>query len=335
MKRADVAIVGGGVMGCATAWALARAGREVVLFERYEIGHTKGSSHGSARIFRESYTDPQYVRMMREAIPLWRDLEEELGEQLLAVTGAVNIGERLGYLIASMTAAGSPFEIWHGSELDDRFPGVSGRGHDVVFDPTAGVVFAERAWRAFAEAARRHGATIHENAPATFDASDDEVRVNDVVAKAVVVTAGPWVGDLVPGIAVRTTRETIGFYDVERMNGIPVLIDWSRPLVYGVPTPEGTFKTGRHIAGVEAHPESSGTPDADSLRFIDEWMVHHLPGREMVRTRAETCMYTNTADESFIMRRDGRVIVGSPCSGHGFKFAPLIGERLAALAMEL
>ncbi|MCA1830981.1 MAG: FAD-dependent oxidoreductase, partial [Actinobacteria bacterium] len=314
MKRTDVAIIGGGVMGCATAWALARAGREVVLFEQFDIGHARGSSHGSARIFRESYTDPAYVRMMREAIPLWRELEDEAGEQLLAVTGALNLGD-VEPLERAMAEAGSPFEILEGAELTGRFPNVDA-GERAIFDPTAGVVFAERAWRAFAAAARAHGATIVQNARATFTVHDDRVDVNEIKASCVVLACGPWIADLMPDLPVRTTRETVCYYDAAEL---PVLIEWDRPLVYGLPTPDGIYKAGRHIAGTAVHPGSATTHDEDSARMVDDWMSSRVQSRAVRRIGAETCMYTNTEDECFIVRREGRVVVGSTCSGHGFK----------------
>jgi sarcosine oxidase len=328
VRRVDVAIVGGGVMGCATAWALARRGRSVVVFEQYEIGHARGSSHGSARIFRESYTDPQYVQMMRDALPLWRALEDEAGEQLLSVTGAINVGT-LEPLVDAMAAAGSAFEVL--PDASARFPDVA--AVPAVFDPTAGVVHAERAWRAFAARAVAIGAEIIQNTRAQPRVMEDAVRIADVEAGTCVITAGAWVGDLVPDIAVHTTSETVSYFDVGGAHDLPVILDWSEPLVYAVPETEGwLYKLGRHHAGPAAHPDDARTPDRSVWKHDHQWLARHLPERAPSGVHQETCMYTTTADESFILERRGNVVIGSPCSGHAFKFAPLIGERIADLA---
>jgi sarcosine oxidase len=94
------------------------------------------------------------------------------------------------------------------------------------------------------------------------------------------------------------------------------------------------LKAGEHIAGPETDPDGEGAPDGDSVRRLESWVAERYPHAEATAHFAETCLYTNTADEHFVLERHGRVVVGSPCSGHGFKFAPLIGRRLAALAGE-
>lgn len=333
-RRVDVVVIGCGVMGAATARALARAGEEVVVFERFTIPHARGSSHGSARVFRMSYPDPTYVRMMREALPLWRELEDERGEQLLAVTGALNVGARAGELEPSFVAAGVPFEWLDAAESARRFPAVAPAAG--LFDPTAGIVAAEQAWLALVSSARAHGAEVVENARASVAVTGGEPVVTvggeEVRARRVVVTAGPWLGELLPqrSAAVRTTRETVTYYDVGTLDGVPVILDWDDPFVYALPTPAGTLKAGLHHGGPEADPEEDAAPAAATTAVTDGWVRARLGTAR--RVAEETCFYTTTPDEAFILERDGPVVVGSPCSGHGFKFAPLIGARLAALA---
>jgi sarcosine oxidase len=111
-----------------------------------------------------------------------------------------------------------------------------------------------------------------------------------------------------------------------------VLVEWAVPLAYGLPTPSLGLKTGEHHVGPERDPDDPGGPNESSVARLSDWVSRRYPAADPVPERAETCLYTNVEDERFILERHGPIVVGSPCSGHGFKFAPLIGERLADLA---
>src|ERR687885_2261010 len=121
-RDAEVVVVGGGVAGLATAWALARAGREVVVLEQFGVGHAGGSSHGHARIFRLVYDDPHYVRLAQRALPLWREVERETGRQVLRTTGSVDLGPGLEERRAVLEACGVEFEVLAAAELVARHP---------------------------------------------------------------------------------------------------------------------------------------------------------------------------------------------------------------------
>jgi len=335
VTRADVVVVGCGVMGAATARALAMNGHGVVVLERFEIGHASGSSHGSARIYRHSYTDARYVRMMHDALPLWRALEEEAGERLLVETGAVNIGENLDELERAISVGGGSPQRFSPEEVLARF-GVRAP-LAAVFDPSAGVVRADAAWRALTSSAVNHGAVMKENARvlALRPRGDrvDVVTENETIdARTAIVTAGAFARELLApagiDLPVRVTRETVSYFPVSA--AVPVIIDWSDPLVYALPAGDGTLKIGRHITGPVADPEGREEPRHDAEARA--WIAEHVPAAGTTPRAQETCLYTMTADENFILERHGPVVVGSPCSGHGFKFAPLIGARLAAMA---
>ena len=108
---------------------------------------------------------------------------------------------------------------------------------------------------------------------------------------------------------------------------------WEHPAIYALNAPGEGLKAGEHIAGEAASPDEAGAPDEESVARVSEWVRRWWPGADPHPHRSETCFYTNTPDEHFVLERKGRIVVGSPCSGHGFKFAPLIGERLADLAL--
>jgi sarcosine oxidase len=334
--------VGAGIMGSATAAALARAGREVVLVERFRVGHRRGSSHGAARIFRFSYPDPLYVGMMQEALPLWRRLEEETGEMILTVTGGLDGGAGLERNAAAMAARGVPFERIDGAEMASRFPALAGDpGEPFLFQAEGGVVAADVALRAFVSSAIDRGAElVEETRVVAIRPGDDTVEIDTedgaYRARAAVVTAGAWArGLLAPAgvdLPVRPTRETVAYFRLDESIAVPTLIEWADRFNYALPSPGEGVKAAEHGVGPEIDPDQEGQPDQGSVGRVRSWIRRRYPAADPEPHLVETCLYTNTDDESFVLERRGRLVVGSPCSGHGFKFAPLIGERLAALA---
>lgn len=341
MERFDVAVVGAGIMGSSTAYALARRGKRVALFERFDIGHTRGSSHGSSRIFRFSYPIRDYVEMAQAALPLWRAVEEVSGTTLLHPTGGLDVGGGALVNAEMLKACGASAEILDEREVARRWPYLKPpSGLPVVYSPDAATIYADRAWRTFASGAVDAGATLFGGEQVLhLDARADAVAVHSrarvVEADVVVVTAGAWAQPLLADIGVvldvKPTRETVAFFEIEE-EWPPTYVEWGDPLTYALAAPGVGLKAGEHIAGPAALPDEEGGPDAAAVERITEWVNERFEGSgEALRT--ETCFYTNSADEHFILERHGRVIVGSPCSGHGFKFAPLIGERLADLAV--
>jgi sarcosine oxidase len=339
MNDVDVIVVGAGVMGAATARALSKRGRQVVVLERSTIGHDQGSSHGSARIWRHSYTDARYVRMMDEALPLWRSIEDETGTQLLSVCGALNIGAGLDDLASAMGEGGAASEWLDPAEIPERFPDWPARIDDrALFDPLAGVIAAEHALSALIASARNRGALVIENTPVALERTAHGLAAGEWRAPVAVVTAGAWARDLLAPLGitldVTVTRETVAHYDVGDAAADPVFIEWGDPAIYVLPTPEPSIvKAAEHIAGRVVDPDSPGGPDARALERIEGWFSRRFPSISPTRVDAETCLYTNTRDGNFVLERHGPIVVGSACSGHGFKFAPLIGERLAELAV--
>lgn len=342
-ERFDVAVVGAGVMGSATAYALARTGRSVVVLERYELGHKRGSSHGTSRIFRLSYPETRYVEMAIEARSLWRDVEQASGRELLVTTGGIDVGEAGEDIAAALEACGIGFELLEGSAAHGRFSTVQVLNNEtILLQPDAGVVAADAAVATFQHGTEGAGGEIRTLTQVlALEPGEDLVEVvtdhGSVTASVVVVTAGAWVADLLAplgfDVPVQPTRETVAYFEIE--GALPALVEWGDPLMYALPTLHGDLKVAEHIAGPPADPDSTGGVNEISLETLREWVASRFVGAAPKEHHSETCLYTNTPDESFILQRIGRLVIGSPCSGHGFKFAPLIGERLAALAGEV
>ena len=322
------AVVGAGIQGLATARALARAAHAVTIYEQFELGHKRGSSHGRSRIFRLAYPDPHWVRLAKQALRGWRDLEEESGTALLELNGLIEVVKHaVGSSRDGLEAAEAEFELLTAADVRRRWPIRVPDGWTALYQPDAGIVRADLAARAFLDSALAHGAHLHERT--RIDSLDD------LDAEVVVVTAGAWVQRLVADVPVRPTRETLAYF---RREGAPTASvgqldpETRGHAQYSLHDPRYGLKAGIHHAGQEIDPDEPGEPDPELVARIADWVASVHTDVDPDPVEAETCLYTNTADESFILERHGRIVVGSACSGHGFKFAPVVGEQLAALA---
>ncbi|MGH2747009.1 MAG: FAD-dependent oxidoreductase [Actinomycetota bacterium] len=341
VRSFDVIVVGAGVMGSATARALARAGKKVALLEQFGLGHTRGSSHGRARIFRFSYPDPLYVGMAMEALDLWREAEREADDALIVTTGGLDVGPNIDANARALQDKGAPFEMLEGRDAARRFPAVSlPADRTVLYHPDAGICLADRALNSFVASAQKAKAEILERRRVErLEVSDEQATIHAgdevFVAPVAVVTAGAWARGLLEPVGIdlptRATRETVGFFAHDGET-LPTLVEWGPPHIYALPSPGQGIKAGEHIAGPTTDPDEDGSVNEESIKRVAAWVAERFPHAHPVPHHAETCLYTNTDDERFILERHGPIVVGSPCSGHGFKFAPLIGRRLADLA---
>jgi sarcosine oxidase len=320
----EIAVIGAGVMGLATAHALKRRGHRPVVYEQFELGHTRGSSHGRSRIFRLAYAEEDYVRLAQESLTLWRALEAESGETLLELNGLLEIVGTIEESSApTLEACGVAWERLEASEAERRFPIRVPEGSFAVLQPEAGIVRADKALTAFARGLDvRYG---------------ERVRPSELDAEVIVVTAGPWVNELLEEpLPVRVTRETLCYFRPRGDRPIPSVVSFKPDRhthdMYSLADPRYGLKVGAHHAGGEADPSAPGRPDPRLVDQIAGWARRTYLLDDPNPIDAETCMYTTTPDETFVLERRGRLVVGSPCSGHGFKFAPAIGERLAELA---
>jgi sarcosine oxidase len=344
-RDADVVVVGAGIAGAATTRALSRAGRSVILLEQFELGHNRGSSHGTSRIFRLSYPDEHYVRLARRALDGWRELEAECGEQLILRTGSLDLGPVAETNAPALAAAGVPHERLTGSDVAARWTIAAAPGEPALFQPDGGTTRADRAYAAFLGGARASGADVQErrSVSAIRDDGADLLAVADASvlrAGAVVVTAGAWANSLLAPLGIeltlRVTRETVAYFPLPAADELPTLIDDSRTagLHYGLAAPGLGLKAGLDHSGALTEPDTSGSPDQRLVGETSSWVAQRYPEADSQPLYGETCLYTNTPDESFVLERHGRIVIGSACSGHGFKFAPVVGARLAQLAVE-
>jgi sarcosine oxidase len=318
-------VIGAGVMGLATAWALRRRGEDAAVFEQFRPGHTRGSSHGRSRIFRLAYAEAEYVRLAQEAFALWRELEAETGETLLELNGLLEIVRTLEESTApTLEALGVKWERLERKEAERRYPINVPEESFAMLQPEAGIVRADKALPALAR---------------SLDVRyETRVHPDELDADVVVVTAGPWVNELLAApLNVKVTRETVCYFHLDGERPVPSVVSFKPERhthdMYSLADPKYGLKVGAHHAGPEADPNLPGEPEPELIGRIAAWAneTYRLDDREPAE--AETCMYTTTPDETFVLERRGRVVVGSPCSGHGFKFAPAIGARLAGLAL--
>jgi sarcosine oxidase len=315
-----------------------------VVLEQFEVGHAHGSSHGSVRVFRFSYGDPMYVRMAMDALPLWRALERETGREIMTALGQLDWGEPfIETNAAALRECGAETELLDASQAMERYPVSISMEERVLFHPAGGIVRAEDSVRSFLDAALAMGGELHERTRVSeLRAGHDAVEVvtegETYRAPVAVVTAGPWVKRLAATAGIELpvipSRETVSFFAHPEEMELPILVQWGEPTLYGLPDPGRGIKIGAHHTGPDAVPDEGGEADPAIVDMQAAWAAAHYPKADPSPLRAETCMYTNTSDERFILERHGRVVVGSACSGHGFKFAPLIGERLAGLAQD-
>ncbi|GAA2720743.1 FAD-dependent oxidoreductase [Cellulomonas aerilata] len=356
----DVVVVGGGVMGSATAWQLAGRGLDVVLLERFGAGHVHGASHGASRLFRHTYTEPEYLDLVEEAGRLWRDLEAATGTQLLTITGGVTHGPGLDpHLPDALSARGVPFTWLEPDEAAERWPGLRFDG-PVLHEPgTAGRVHADRAVTALQDEAARSGASVRHDRPVRRLeplGSGDAVRVvtddGTVVARRVVVTVGAWTAGLLAGVPgfptgaaawpLVVTQEQPAHFAAR--TGAPPLDAWpgfvhavapgSWPSgTYGMATPGEGIKVGFHGVGPVTDPDRrTFAPEPVQLEQLRSYVAQWVPGADPDALDPISCTYTTTPESDFVLDRRGPVVVGAGFSGHGFKFATAVGRVLADLA---
>lgn len=336
-------VVGGGIMGSATAWWLARRGRDVTMLEQFGLGHTRGSSHGGSRIYRLAYPDPVYIDLARAAREDWRELESETGAELLVRTGSLDHGDpdAVNAIAGALEVRHVRHEIVAPDAAASRWPGMRFDG-PVLHQPDGGRVVADRAWQVLTERFAELGGTLRWETPArAIEVAGERARVvtdNETYdAASVVVAAGGWLEPLLgarlalPKLVV--TQESAFHFAPRQEHPWPSFIHHGPVAQYGLETPGEGVKVAEHHRGppVDAATRDFVVDPAARARVV-ELVENWLPGLVPEPVSEVTCLYTNTATEDFVLDRVGPIVVVSPCSGHGFKFAPAIGRMASNLA---
>ena len=342
MEHVDVVVIGGGVMGASTAWWLARRGRSVLVLERFEAGHRRGSSHGTERIFRLTNADPFWCRHALAALPLWRELEADSGTSLLETTGHIDFDTPAQLRIRHDAAAAAGIHTaWLAPEvLRKRWPGMAADG-PVLFHAEGGRTNAQATIDALLRRTTELGGAVrHETPVLTLRADDDGVSVDTpggtVRARVAVVTAAGWTPDLVAGQVrdlpkIRSSTGQVSFFvPHDPTHPWPTFV---APEVYGMPTPDGRVRVGHFLHSAPVHPDlRSFETDPATRDGIEEWVVHHAPGVDPHAVDEMSCLFGETVSDDYVIDRSGSIVVGCGFGGTGFKFAPLVGRMLADLA---
>lgn len=354
-------VVGAGLAGAAIAWQLAERGQEVTLVERRSPAAPDGSSHGSARIFRYAYPERRWTELVQRSLPGWRELERLHGDRLITPTGALDLGAARDPhgLAGVLAAAGVEHELVPRAEAQQRWPQVA-VDTDVLYHPGAGVIDAETAVHAMVAAARQRGAQVLTDWPlarlertgAGFTAVAADGRT--LRAGSVVVSVGGWLPDLLGALELPAAflaafprlevREENAFHfpyaeDVAAADSWPTLIHKRADMqVYALPGGRDAGFRGQKVAEynggrrLRSAAEQSGAIDPANRARVVEHVRRYLPGLVPEPYAETTCLFTNTPTEEFVIDNVDGVTVVSPCSGHGAKFAPLLGEIGADVA---
>jgi sarcosine oxidase len=332
-----VAVVGLGIAGLSICARLALAGHDVSGFDQFEPMHALGSSHGDTRIMRLTPGEGEvYVTLARRAAVIWRTWEGLAGRPLIEWTGGLMAGPRGSpFVAACQRLSGAPAALLRGDAIHALTRGYIAMPYewDVFRQEDCGVIAAD-ATRAFLlrqtprwGAKLTHAARVAAPIEGTTLSVNGEKRAFD----AVIVAAGAWAGALLPEFAGRLAvkRRVLAWFSTPEPRALPLLCADNEVGVYGMPAPQGLYKLGLHAVGGVADPDNVREPgDADAAALSEQARLL-LPKHDPKPVRMARCLYTVTPDENFLIAPSAaheRVLLFSACSGHGFKYAPALGE---------
>ncbi|WP_052475998.1 N-methyl-L-tryptophan oxidase [Cohnella kolymensis] len=361
MEHYDVIVVGAGSMGMSSGYHLAAKGLRTLLIDANDPPHTSGSHHGETRIIRHAYGEGrEYTPMALRAQKLWRDLEKETDRKLFIPTGFLQAGEPGSAMLTEMMDSAAehnvPMEILVIEEIRRRWPALALPDSAIgCYERDSGVLLCEECIAAYRYAALARGAELKVNTRVTAIEPDPEgviVTTADGAsyrAEAAIVTAGKFAGPMLQSVGLapplQPIRKTVawfpdenGQYDAGRFPAF--LFDLPEGIYYGFPSIEGSgVKAGRHDGEHRPAPTEGPLPPfgsyADDGEDVAAYVQRYMPGVSPKAQKGSTCTYTMTPDEHFILDRHpdySHILLGAGFSGHGFKFASVIGEILSQLA---
>jgi monomeric sarcosine oxidase len=358
-QKPDVIVIGGGTMGTAAGWALARRGKSVTIIEQFDHYHSRGSHSGNTRIYRHAYAEGAlYVPWALEASALWRGLQERTSTTLMVETGCLDISQSgLGRANGARESArryNLPVEELTGRQLNERWPAWNiPDDWEITLDPDAGFLLVEPAFRALAQEFGEAGGVMHTNeAVLSWEADGSTARVvtdrGEYEANSLVIAAGAWNGKVLAdlGIPLEVRRKPVMWFATENPDhftpeNFPVFVYQDETgEFYGMAGDNGggagSIKIGIHSGGDIADPDTLDREwhESDIKPEFREFLTGRLKGVKLELTNSSMCMYTMTPDEAFVIDRHpdhANVAIAAGFSGHGFKFTPKVGEHLADL----
>jgi sarcosine oxidase len=360
MSDYDVVVVGLGAMGSAALHAAARRGLHAIGLEQYEPAHSRSSSYGESRVIRLAYFEhPSYVPLLQEAYGLWRDLETVTGEQIMTITGIVEAGYPGAPLVAGSLQSSLQHDLPHeqltAAAVRRRFPAFDLPDEwEVIYQPNAGALFPEKAINLLVRQAIRHGARVElRTRVVAVSAAGNGVQVvledgQRIVARSAVISAGAWITQLIPDLMphLYLTRQPLLWFEPVRgdlavPDRMPIFFFQTRDdLVYGLPNLLGTgVKVATHLDSgrLSSAEEARADVSVEESERLRNFLQRYVPAAAGPLVRSSICAYTRSPDEHFVIGphpHAPQLIIASACSGHGFKFASVMGEILVDLATE-
>ena len=358
----DVIVIGAGGMGASAAYQLALDGKRVLLLEQFQVGHTRGSSHGGSRIIRYMHETAEYASLMPATFALWRGIEEAAGEELLQLTGGLYIGPPDDpFLIdcaATLTGLDMPFRMLTAADIRREFPQFRIPDHWVaLYEANSGILAASRSVAALVRLATERGATLLEEAHVSqVTPTPHGVQVTyrrhgescTVEAAQAVISAGPWAGQflapLVPyAIPLQVTHQQVGYFQANdtalySAKRCPIFIFVTEPHGYGFPIFErpGLIKVARELFNNVVDPDDAARGvDAENQAMLCETVMQMMNGVDPTPVQMDICLYTETPTRDFVIDRHPlhpQILIAAGFSGRGFKFVAAVGRLLADLA---
>jgi len=355
-----IAVIGAGVAGAAAALALARSGARVTLFDQYAPGHDRGSSHGATRLFRTAYFEhPDYVPILQRALAGWKALNAETGERVFIQSGVIEAGPADGFLMPGLDAAiarhSLPVDRLTRAALKKDHPALSiPDAFEAIFERDAGFILADKALAAMLRLAEAAGATLRaETRVARWSPAKVGVAVETPTGAEIfdrlIIAAGSWADALIglEAAHVALVEKTL-FWRKPETNAFTLEAGFAP---FGVETEDGAFfygfpaidRDGVKIAEhtkretIRDHGERTAQPAQGEEDAIDAFLARFCPALAGRRGKFQRCLYEMSADGDFLIDRHpgcDRVIFAAGLSGHGFKFAPALGEALRHMALE-